>query len=61
MIKQKKQFAVLVRKTGWPGGETETLEVEVMTTKNGYAMVRRKGCAPFVAPVKDLTLIKCDA
>ena len=52
---KKKELAVLTRKTGWQGGETETFEVEVMVRNGAYAMVRRKGCMPFVAPNKDLT------
>lgn len=30
------------------------IDVEVMARAKGYAMVRRKGCAPFVASVRDL-------
>lgn len=66
MTKPKKQFAILIRKLLIQKGgalewETETLEVEVMATKSGYAMVRRKRCAPFIAQVKDLTPIKDSA
>lgn len=41
-------FAMLTRKTGWLGKETETFEVRVMARAEGYAMVRRKGFMPFV-------------
>lgn len=30
-------------------------EVRVMATVDGYAMVRRKGCMPFVCNIKELT------
>lgn len=37
--------------------ETETTHftVEVMARASGYAMVRRKGCMPFVSSEKDLS------
>jgi hypothetical protein len=34
-------------------------EVRVMAISGGYAMVRRKGCLPFVCNMKDLTFIDC--
>jgi hypothetical protein len=34
-------------------------EVRVMAISEGYAMVRRKGCIPFVCNIKDLTFIDC--
>jgi hypothetical protein len=57
----KKQMAILVRKTpvrftpktGWEY-ETERIDVEIMAQVKGYAMVRRKGCVPFVASLKEL-------
>jgi hypothetical protein len=35
--------------------EIESFEVVVMATSGIYAMVRRKGCMPFVCEVKQLT------
>jgi hypothetical protein len=32
----------------------EVREVEVMARAKGYAMVRRKGCAPYVVSEKEL-------
>lgn len=37
--------------------KTETLPVRVMATAEGYAMVRRKGCVPFVCREKELSTI----
>ena len=34
--------------------ETDEFEVRVMATTEGWAMVRRKGCMPFVAQITDL-------
>ena len=34
--------------------KTEEKEVLVMAIAGGYAMVRRKGCMPYVCPVKEL-------
>ena len=51
----KKEFAVLSRNThAIKAGKIvpvpeEPFEVEVMARVRGYAMVRRKGCVPFVA------------
>lgn len=33
---------------------TELRRVEVLAEAHGYAMVRRPGCMPYVAPVKDI-------
>ena len=60
----KKQMAVLKQKRpvsynlkdGWTYEHTEW-EVEVMATAGIYAMVRRKGCSPVVAQLKELALI----
>ena len=41
---------------GW-GPEYYTVKVEVMATVKPYAMVRRKGCLPFVLMTKLLTPI----
>jgi hypothetical protein len=38
--------------------ELVTVEVEVMTIAKSYAMVRRKGCAPFVVSLKELKMIE---
>lgn len=35
-------------------GSVEKIEVHVMAQADGYAMVRRKGCAPFVVLLKEL-------
>jgi hypothetical protein len=35
----------------------ERREVTVMARADGYAMVRRKGCLPYVAPEKELHAI----
>lgn len=47
----KKQYAEInyLGKTGL---------VEIMAVANGYAMVRRKGCFPFVIPTKAVSLIE---
>ncbi len=44
-------------KEGWVE-KTEEWEVEVMAIAKKYAMVRRKGCMPFVASIKELKLIE---
>lgn len=44
---------VRITDKGWEY-ETERFEVRVMAVAEGYAMVRRKGCMPYVAPVKEL-------
>ena len=41
-----------------PESTTEVFAVEVMAIAKGYAMVRRKGCMPFVADFKELKDIK---
>lgn len=56
----KKQLAVLRRtvpdlQDGKIVKKPEEFEVEVMAVASGYAMVRRKGCMPFVEPSKNLT------
>ena len=38
--------------------QQESRIVEVMAIAQGYAMVRRKGCMPFVADFKELKDIK---
>ena len=56
----KKMVAILRqnRSTSLVNGKWEykitEREVEVMATAKGYAMVRIKGCMPFVASEKDL-------
>lgn len=45
---------VIVAKGGKLVAEIEELEVRLMAQADGYAMVRRKGCAPFVVMVKQL-------
>ncbi len=37
---------------------TEDAKVRVMASAEGYSMVRRKNCAPFVVQDKDLTFNK---
>lgn len=37
--------------------ETFSVEVRVMAEAENYAMVRRKGCVPFVVPVKELSTL----
>jgi hypothetical protein len=34
--------------------KTEIIEVELMAEKNGFCMVRRKGCMPYVARKKEI-------
>ena len=34
--------------------KTDLHEVEVMAVVNNFAMVRRKGCAPYVCQVKEI-------
>ena len=34
--------------------ETTEIEVRIMAIVDGYAMIRRKGCIPFVCSVKEL-------
>ena len=34
--------------------KTDLHEVEVMAVVAGYAMVRRKGCAPYICQVKEI-------
>lgn len=57
----KKQLATLSRKVpelkeGKIVQKAEEFEVEVMAVVSGYAMVRRKGCVPFVESAKHLTI-----
>lgn len=49
MMKRSKEMAICTR----PG--MEPAEVRVMARAEGYAMVRRKGAAPFVVSEKQLT------
>lgn len=51
--KPRGEFAVLTRHSGHPG-VLEAFTVRVMARGEGYAMVRRKGCAPFIVPEKEL-------
>jgi hypothetical protein len=45
----------LQKPTGWNTSiEYEDVEVRVMAVTDGYAMVSRKGCAPFVIESKRL-------
>jgi hypothetical protein len=48
----KREFATL---HGYIIGQTTTSEVRVLARSEGYAMVRRKGCMPFVVAEKKLT------
>lgn len=53
----KKLMAMLKRpvptiENGKISRDIQEFEVEVMAVVDGYAMIRRKGCAPFVEPVK---------
>ena len=34
--------------------KTDLREVEVMAVADGYAMVRRKGCAPYICQAKEI-------
>jgi len=59
----KKQMAVYARKRRILEGrewriEIEDIVVRVMATAEKYAMVRIKGCTPFVVSTKDLTMIE---
>lgn len=47
------EFAVMHRHSGYPG-VMEAFTVRVIARGEGYAMVRRKGCAPFIVDEKDL-------
>ncbi len=49
MKKRSKQYFLLT-KPGWP----EPAVVRVMARAEGYALVRRKGKAPFICEEKDL-------
>lgn len=48
----KREFAMLTQGTA---GRQEVSEVRVMARAEGYAMVRYRGCRPFVVSDKDLT------
>jgi hypothetical protein len=48
----KREFAIL---SGYILGQPTTSEVRVLARVEGYAMVRRKGCMPFVVVEKKLT------
>ena len=37
---------------------TESFEVRVMAVADGYAMVRRKGCSPFICKQEELEVVK---
>lgn len=57
----KKRFATLERKSSIIVGgkwawKTETWDVEVLAIVGVHAMVRRKGCYPFVVGTKRLTM-----
>jgi len=41
-------------KNNKPDYVTDEWEVKVMAVSEGYAMVRRKGAMPYVAPIKEL-------
>jgi len=41
-----------------PGHPLDEFIVEVMAIAHGYAMVRRKGCMPFIVDFTDLKDIK---
>ena len=57
----KRKYATLTRKLpkGFDGKrwryETVITQVEVMAMKGTWAMVRHKGCAPFVTSAKSLS------
>lgn len=36
----------------------ESIEVRVLAAAEGWAMVRRKGCSPFICGVKELEAVK---
>lgn len=59
---KKKQTAIFHRKTVVVGKtrqyELEDIPVVLMAIAEGYAMVRRPGCAPFVVREKELTIDK---
>jgi hypothetical protein len=48
-IRKGKRF-----KTVW---DTQIFEVAVLAVCEPYAMIRHKGCMPFIAPLKDLTFL----
>lgn len=58
MAKKPQEFHIVttVRKPGHGVLMREISDhtVRVMCQSGGYSMVRRKGCAPFVVPTKDL-------
>lgn len=45
----KKRYGTVTR-------NNESFEVEIMAESGSYYMVRRKGCMPFVAHKKELTI-----
>ena len=47
------------KKWGWLDKKIEEWQVEVMAEVGKYAMVRRKGCMPFVVSTKDLVEAPC--
>lgn len=53
--RRSQERATLTRTTGWLGKESESFEVRVLARAEGYAMVRRKGGAPFVCSESELT------
>ena len=58
--KRRQEWAVYSRKMSVPkGGQWEsqvvTSIIRVMSRAEGYAMVRRKGCIPFVVRESELT------
>lgn len=59
----KKEMAMWVRPTStWVNTKMVkailSVEVRVMVRAEGYAMVRRRGCAPFVVAEKELQPLK---
>ena len=54
MTTHKKEYATLSRfKTMFPQ-KGDTFVVRIMAEAEGYAMVRRLGCVPFICEIKQL-------
>ena len=51
--KRRGDFAILSRPVGY-AGVAQAFEVRVIARGEGYALVRRKGCMPFVVDAKEL-------
>lgn len=51
--KRRGDFAILSRPSGHPG-VAEAFEVRVIARGEGYAIVRRKGCMPFIVDEREL-------